>query len=75
MMIQGSHVFIVVLPVTIFVEWLPCNGLGRMEKFWCLAMCKGWNNVSATNDDGRVQKTKNTVSGTFGIQKYNTMQP
>ena len=73
-MIQGSHVYIVVLPVTIFIEWLPCDRLGRMEKFQCLAMCKGWNNVSAMNDDGRVQKTKSTVSGTFGIQKSNTMQ-
>ena len=74
-MIQGSHVYVVVLPVTIFVDWLPCDKLWRMEKFKCLTMCKGWNNVSAANDNGRVQKTKSTASGTIGIQKFNTMQP
>lgn len=44
-----------------------------MEKVSCLAMCKGWNNVSAANGNRRVQKPEGTRF--TGIQKSNTMQP
>lgn len=71
MMLHDSHIYVVVLPVTNFAEWYPCDGLGWMEKVSCLAMCKGRNNMSAANDDRRVQKTESIRS----VQKSNTMQP
>ncbi len=74
LIIHNSHVYVVVLPITFFVEWQPCNGLRWMEKVRCLSMRKGWDNVSTADDHRRVQKAESTGS-TVGIQEPNAVEP